>query len=145
MFSQWLLSFVCLALAGWCSAVELPADNMALQLQVCNATNFFPRPFPIEEIMISKPFSYSHVFKSGGASIQRAMRSLYLEYPQSMNFIAFRHSFDFTKKDEMHIISNDHLLFTYLRNPLERVLSSFFELHRRNHPKILPQSYGNHF
>ena len=93
----------------------------------------------LKEGIITKQFIFSHVYKSGGTTIQAGLRKLFREnhlnkldiFPDTIDgFItqgAERHEY----KHIFKFITDETFVFTFVRDPISKFLSGFGEVSRR--------------
>lgn len=129
---------------------KLP-NNLIHFVNRCQFHKFFKNSHgDFDSLWMNSKIGYSHNYKCGGSSIQYALFelskkdlkgdflwkdsrrgsiNLFVSNPKFMNESKWsddNHHFWFQKLTEM-------FLFTFVRDPIDRFLSSFYEVHTRNH------------
>ena len=94
----------------------------------------------VGELFFSKELNYIHLYKAGGTTIQTGLDKLQMD--KKLKITKYKESrqsniYFGAGKDGIHrnvfnnFISNNSIIFTFIRDPLNKFLSGFFEANKR--------------
>lgn len=89
----------------------------------------------VHEIQIchALKLAYLHTFKSGGSSarmIQRSLCNFMKDLPLTLGFTS-----PFVAQAIKNLTDNGYFMYTFVREPVSRFLSGYFEIMKRIYPK----------
>eukprot|EP01084_Bolivina_argentea_P104307 186778_1 len=82
--------------------------------------------------VLSNELIYSHIFKAGGTTIKMGIQKLQHDNKTSFTSLYVNDNGGLSKQDIEYRINNSHTFaFTFVRDPISRFLSAFYEYNRR--------------